>query len=110
MKRNDLVAKAMELGVLIKAHKFEEDEIFRVQHGEYRSPFEKLVEDAMDMDQWKHSWHTEVSVDNAEKIQEILAEKILKRAEEIKKLSKAFDLTQQYKTRNQLTVTNPKGN
>lgn len=53
----------------------------------FKSPIEILLEYAMDMDTWKHSWHTKATPENYELIEEIIQKKILKRAKEIDDLS-----------------------
>lgn len=46
----------------------------------------ELIRKAIDLDTWKHSWHSEVSPENYEKFREIIMEKILDRAKEIEML------------------------
>jgi len=55
-----------------------------------RNPFDELVKEAIDIDQWKHSWHNEIKPENYEKFREIIQEKILKRAEEIETLLSVY--------------------
>ena len=49
-------------------------------------PLKALLTKAVDMDEWKHSWHTEMIPDNYEKIKDIIQEKIIKRIKEANEL------------------------
>ncbi len=51
-----------------------------------RDPLECLIKTAIDMDGWKHSWHTDIIPENYDKFTAIIQQKIIDRAEEIKKL------------------------
>lgn len=55
------------------------------EYGE-SEPIQAVLAKAVDMDSWKHSWHTEMIPDNYEKIEEIIQAKIINRAEEIDEL------------------------
>lgn len=50
---------------------------------EEQSPINLLLKYAIDMDEWKHSSHMDITPENYERIKEIIQEKILKRAKEI---------------------------
>jgi hypothetical protein len=47
------------------------------------NPIKALLRTAVDMDEWKHSWHIEMIPENYEKIERIIQDKIIKRAKEI---------------------------
>ncbi len=55
------------------------------EYGE-TEPIKAVLAKAVDMDAWKHSWHTEMIPENYEKIEHIIQEKIINRAEEIDEL------------------------
>lgn len=55
------------------------------EYGE-SEPIQAVLAKAVDMDGWKHSWYTEMTPDNYEKIEHIIQEKIINRAEEIDEL------------------------
>lgn len=50
------------------------------------TPLQAIIKEAIDLDNWKHSWHNEIEPDNYEKFREIIQDKILKRASEIEML------------------------
>ncbi len=47
------------------------------------SPLKDLIESAIDMGEWKHSWHNEIIPQNYPKFLDIIQEKIIDRAKEI---------------------------
>jgi len=53
---------------------------------ESKTAFKAIVEKAIDMDSWKHSWHLPVVEENFEKIKDIIQQKIIDRASEIEEL------------------------
>ena len=55
------------------------------EYGE-SEPIKVVLAKAVDMDSWKHSWHTEMIPENYEKIEHIIQEKIINRANEIDEL------------------------
>ena len=55
------------------------------EYGE-SEPIKAILAKAVDMDSWKHSWHTEMIPENYKKIEEIIQMKIIHRAEEIDEL------------------------
>ena len=55
------------------------------EYGE-SEPIQAILAKAVDMDSWKHSWHTEMIPENYEKIEHIIQEKIINRANEIDEL------------------------
>jgi hypothetical protein len=54
------------------------------------SPFESLIRKAIDMDTWKHSWHTQIIPENYSKIENIIQQKIINRAKEIDELMSIY--------------------
>jgi hypothetical protein len=54
------------------------------------SPLKLLLKYAIDMDEWKHSYHIDLIPENYEKIEGIIQEKIIKRANEIDELSSIY--------------------
>lgn len=50
------------------------------------TPLQSIIKEAIDLDNWKHSWHNEIDPGNYEKFREIIQDKILKRASEIEML------------------------
>lgn len=50
------------------------------------NPVRRLIKEAIDIDEWQHSWHTEIKPENYDEIQEIIQNKIIKRSEEIELL------------------------
>jgi hypothetical protein len=59
------------------------------EYGE-TEPIKAILAKAVDMDSWKHSWHTEMIPENYEKIEHIIQEKIINRAEEIDELMSIY--------------------
>lgn len=53
-------------------------------------PIKALLRTAVDMDSWKHSWHTEIIPENYEKIEAIIQDKIIRRAKEIDDLMSIY--------------------
>ena len=49
-----------------------------------RNPLSELIKIAIDMDTWKHSWHNEITPENYEKFRDIIQNKVIDRANEIK--------------------------
>lgn len=47
------------------------------------NPLQAIIREAIDIDTWKHSWHTDIVPENYEKFIEIIQDKVLKRAKEI---------------------------
>jgi len=58
-----------------------------------KEPLKELIRNAIDMGQWKHSWHNEINPENYEKFIEIMQEKILDKANEIDELLTIMFLT-----------------
>lgn len=54
------------------------------------NPMKRLIKEAIDIDEWKHSWHTEIKPENYDEIQEIIQKKIIKRSEEIEFLLSVY--------------------
>lgn len=52
----------------------------------FHDPLKKIIQKAIDMDTWKHSWHNEIVPDNYEKFIDIIQNKILDRAFQINEL------------------------
>ena len=50
------------------------------------TPLQAIIKEAIDLDNWKHSWHNKIEPDNYEYFREIIQDKILKRASEIEML------------------------
>lgn len=50
------------------------------------TPLQAIITQAIDLDSWKHSWHTEITPENYENFREIIQDKILNRAKEIELL------------------------
>lgn len=53
-------------------------------------PLKDLIKMAVDMGQWKHSWHNEIIPENYDKFQQIIQEKILDKSKEIELLLTAY--------------------
>lgn len=68
----------------------QKDNVLRWENRDERSPFAELVKKAIDMDQWKHSWHNEIKPENYDKFRDIIQKKILDRAEEIETLLSTY--------------------
>lgn len=51
-----------------------------------KDPMKELIRNAIDMGQWKHSWHNKIEPENYKKFIEIIQEKILNKAAEIDEL------------------------
>lgn len=54
-------------------------------------PLKALISNAIDMDDWKHSIHTEIIPENYDKILEIIQRKIINRVEEINVLLTTYN-------------------
>ena len=50
------------------------------------TPLQAVIKEAIDLDNWKHSFHNNISPENYEKFREIIQDKIIKRASEIEML------------------------
>lgn len=48
-----------------------------------QNPLHRLIKEAIDIDEWNHSWHIDIKPENYDEIQDIIQKKILKRSEEI---------------------------
>jgi len=104
MKHLDFIDKLQKLGVRLSSTnlegKIKEFEIFglfksntivvkdfklnwKEKTYNEEKPIKALLKTAVDMDSWKHSWHTEMIPENYEKIEGIIQDKIIKRAKEI---------------------------
>ena len=61
---------------------------FKLKWKEYDSelPINALLKKAVDMGEYKHSWHIEMRPDNYERIEEIIQKRIFERASEIDEL------------------------
>ena len=55
----------------------------RFENSTLENPVRRLIKEAIDIDAWKHSWHTEIKPENYDEIQGIIQNKIIKRSEEI---------------------------
>jgi hypothetical protein len=64
----------------------QKDGRLRWENRDERSAFAEIVKLAIDIDQWKHSWHNEIKPENYNKFRDIIQEKILERAEQIETL------------------------
>ena len=51
---------------------------------------------AIDMDEWKHSWHLKEKEDNRDKCREILMNKLQKRLDDLNKIKHALDILDDY--------------
>jgi hypothetical protein len=47
------------------------------------TPLQAVISKALDIDNWKHSWHNDITPENYEKFREIIQDKMIKRAEEM---------------------------
>jgi hypothetical protein len=56
----------------------------------HESPLKALCKKAIDLDTWKHSWHMQIEPENYKRIEEIIQEKIIKRAKEIDELMSIY--------------------
>jgi hypothetical protein len=54
------------------------------------SPFEALIRKAIDMDDWKNSWHITIIPENYDKIENIIQQKIINRVKEIDELMSIY--------------------
>ena len=89
-KRENIVQK-IEIPNLFGESNFVEIKNFQLNYSkqDYFSkptPLQAIIKEAIDLDNWKHSWHNEIEPDNYEKFREIIQDKILKRASEIEML------------------------
>lgn len=89
-KRENIVQK-IEIPNLFGESNFVEIKNFQLNYSkqDYFSkptPLQAIIKEAIDLDNWKHSWHNEIDPDNYEKFREIIQDKILKRAHEIEML------------------------
>jgi hypothetical protein len=111
MKHLEFVDKIAKLGISLRStnieNKVREIEIYRFlktkkivmkdfkltwkekEYGE-TEPIKAILAKAVDMDSWKHSWHTEMIPENYEKIKTIIQEKIINRATEIDELMSIY--------------------
>lgn len=67
-----------------------------------RNAFDKSIVEAIDIDQWKHSMHFDICSENYEKFQDIIQNKIIKRAEDTRFLLRMYFLIQRELSKNQL--------
>ena len=65
---------------------------FQLKWKEHNSeiPIRALLKKAVDVGQWKHSWHIEMTPENYEKIEEIIQKHIIERAKEIDELMSIY--------------------
>ena len=61
-----------------------------------KNKWEEIIS-AIDMDEWKHSWHFKEKEDNREKCREILMGKLNKRLDDLQKIKFALDILDDYK-------------
>ena len=99
MEHLDFVDELDKLGIAIRYNAVENKEIkfivsddnaiLRVnntltwEHPETRDPLKVLIQRAVDIDEWNHSWHTEVTPYNYRELQRIIKNKIVLRAKDI---------------------------
>lgn len=57
-----------------------------VEKGVSQDPFKTLIKNAIDMGEWKHSWHMDIEPENYERILEIIQDMILQRGRQIERL------------------------
>ena len=89
-KRENIVQK-IEIPNLFGESNFVEIKNFQLNYSKQDcfskpTPLQAIIKEAIDLDNWKHSWHNEIEPDNYEKFREIIQDKILKRASEIEML------------------------
>ena len=89
-KRENIVQK-IEIPNLFGESNFVEIKNFQLNyskqdHFSESTPLQAIIKEAIDLDNWKHSWCNEIEPDNYEKFREIIQDKILKRASEIEML------------------------
>ena len=89
-KRENIVQKIEILNLFGKSN-FVEIKNFQLNYSNQEcfsktTPLQAIIKEAIDLDNWKHSWHNEIEPDNYEKFREIIQDKILKRASEIEML------------------------
>ena len=89
-KRENIVQK-IEIPNLFGEFNFVEIKNFQLNYSkqDYFSeltPLQAIIKEAIDLDNWKHSWHNKIEPDNYEYFREIIQDKILKRASEIEML------------------------
>ena len=53
-------------------------------------PLKAVIREAIDIDSWKHSYHTEIIPENFEKFREIIQDKLLRRAKEMDFLTTVY--------------------
>ena len=54
------------------------------------TPLQSVIRKAIDIDDWKHSWHNDINPENYGKFREIIQEKMIKRAEEMDFLTTVY--------------------
>ena len=89
-KKENIVQK-IEIPNLFGEFNFVEIKNFQLNYSkqDYFSeltPLQAIIKEAIDLDNWKHSWHNKIEPDNYEYFREIIQDKILKRASEIEML------------------------
>ena len=89
-KRENIVQK-IEIPNLFGESNFVEIKNFQLNYSKQDcfskpTPLKAIIKEAIDLDNWKHSWHNKIEPDNYEKFREIIQDKILKRASEIEML------------------------
>ena len=89
-KRENIVQK-IEIPNLFGESDFVEIKNFQLNYSKQDcfsrpTPLQAIIKEAIDLDNWKHSWHNEIDPDNYKKFREIIQHKILKRASEIEML------------------------
>ena len=89
-KRENIVQK-IEIPNLFGESNFVEIKNFQLNYSKQDcfsnpTPLQLIIKEAIDLDNWKHSWHNEIEPENYEKFREIIQDKILKRASEIEML------------------------
>ncbi len=110
-KHIEFVDTLNKFGISIRSTNDESPKVFEIAHGlgsakiiktgfdlkfEDKSigadPLKRLLKTAIDYDSWKHSWHNEIIEENYENFEEIIKQKIIKRAEEIDELLSIYFL------------------
>ena len=109
MEHLEFVDKLNELGIQIRSNKrensvqkieipnlfgesnFVEIKNFQLNYSKHDyfselTPLQAIIKEAIDLDNWKHSWHNKIEPDNYEYFREIIQDKIIKRASEIEML------------------------
>lgn len=83
-EEHDMFGKSRKIIVKNLSVRYKESEPGDSTFG--KDPMKELIRNAIDMGQWKHSWHNNIEPENYEKFIEIIQEKILSKAAEIDEL------------------------